>query len=208
MSRLKILQERTGGLSKTTKMPGHSWSIPAWECKTGGKLAQIEGSVCHGCYAMKGFYHMPAVKNALYKRLTRSTARMWVDDMAELINRKEKSGYFRWFDSGDLQGEWMLEAIAQVARRTPDVVHFLPTKEYSILRRWSKSNSPPSNLIIRASAPMVDQSIREGAFELVTSVYTDKPLGKRCPAPDFNFSCGPCRDCWNPDVKEISFGKH
>ena len=42
-----------GGLSKPSKMPGWSIGIPAKECKTGGKLQQVKGSVCFDCYALK-----------------------------------------------------------------------------------------------------------------------------------------------------------
>ncbi len=41
-------------LSQPDKMPGYAYGLPAWECKTGGKLAKVPGSVCFGCYAMKG----------------------------------------------------------------------------------------------------------------------------------------------------------
>ena len=31
-------------LSKPEKMPGYAYGLPAWECKTGGKLAKVPGS--------------------------------------------------------------------------------------------------------------------------------------------------------------------
>ena len=43
-----------GSLSKPSKMPGWSIGLPAKECKTGGKLRNVEGSVCYDCYALKG----------------------------------------------------------------------------------------------------------------------------------------------------------
>jgi len=43
-----------GGLSKPSKMPGWSIGLPAKECKTGGKLQAVKGSVCFDCYALKG----------------------------------------------------------------------------------------------------------------------------------------------------------
>ena len=44
----------TGGLSKPSKMPGYAYNLPAIHCKTGSKLAQVPGTTCHGCYALKG----------------------------------------------------------------------------------------------------------------------------------------------------------
>ena len=53
-------------LSKPDKMPGFAYGLPAWECKTGGKLAKVPGSVCFGCYAMKGNYvRFPEIRNCL-----------------------------------------------------------------------------------------------------------------------------------------------
>ena len=53
----------TEGFTRTSKMPGLSYSLPAWECKTGSKLRQVKGSVCASCYALKGNYtRYPAIK--------------------------------------------------------------------------------------------------------------------------------------------------
>ena len=41
-----------GDLSATTKMPCKSFNLPAWECRTGSKLAKIPGTVCHGITTM------------------------------------------------------------------------------------------------------------------------------------------------------------
>ena len=46
----------TGSLSKPSKMPGWAYGLPAKECKTGGKLQAVPGSVCYDCYALKGCY--------------------------------------------------------------------------------------------------------------------------------------------------------
>ena len=40
------LQIIGGSLSKPSKMPGWSIGLPAKECKTGGKLQKVKGSVC------------------------------------------------------------------------------------------------------------------------------------------------------------------
>jgi len=59
----------TGGLSKPSKMPGPAFNLPAQACITGSKLVKIPGSVCSGCYALKGRYRFPNVKEALTRRL-------------------------------------------------------------------------------------------------------------------------------------------
>ena len=60
----------TGAMTRTSKMPGLSYSLPAWECQVGAKLRAVKGSVCSGCYALKGNYtRYPAIKAAQYYRL-------------------------------------------------------------------------------------------------------------------------------------------
>ena len=36
--KVKEAKQITGSLTRTSKMPGLSYSLPAWECKTGAKL--------------------------------------------------------------------------------------------------------------------------------------------------------------------------
>ena len=33
----------TGSMTKTKKMPGLSYSLPAWECKTGSNSGRLKG---------------------------------------------------------------------------------------------------------------------------------------------------------------------
>ena len=49
----KDAKKIVGGLTRTEKMPGFSYSLPAWECQTGNKLSEIEGTPCFDCYAKK-----------------------------------------------------------------------------------------------------------------------------------------------------------
>ena len=91
-----------GSLSKPSKMPGWSIGLPAKECKTGGKLQKVPGSVCYDCYALKGCYVFKVVQDAQYRRLAAIASPAWVEAMAHLINSK-KPDVFRWHDSGDVQ---------------------------------------------------------------------------------------------------------
>ena len=65
----KELEKIVGGLSKPSKMPGPAYNLPAYKCITGQKLAKVPGSVCHGCYALKGRYRFNNVKSAMERRL-------------------------------------------------------------------------------------------------------------------------------------------
>lgn len=118
--------------------------------------------------------------------------------------------YFRWFDSGDLQSIEMLQVIAEVARGTPEIQHWLPTREYAILRSYLRTEMPPPNLLIRVSAPMVD-GLAPQSFGLPTSTVhaNASPQGMPCPATEQKpANCGDCRACWDPSVENVSYPLH
>ena len=99
----------THTLSSPSKMPCFGYSIPASRCITGGKLRKVKNSICSFCYALKGRYVFPNVLTAMEKRYQSLTHPQWVDAMTALISSKRKKDYFRWHDSGDLQGLTHLE---------------------------------------------------------------------------------------------------
>ena len=144
-----------GGLSKPSKMPGWAYGLPAAECKTGSKLAKVPGSVCSWLLCIKRLLRVSSgVQAAQYRRLEAIRSPLWVGAMALLINSK-KSKEFRWHDSGDVQDEEHLLKIFAVAKLTPQVQHWMPTRE-----AWVKHFLPecPANLVIRFSVQMIDQA--------------------------------------------------
>ena len=189
-----------GSLSKPSKMPGWSIGLPAKECKTGAKLQQVKGSVCYDCYAMKGCYVFKVVQDAQYRRLAAIKSPLWVTAMVTIINSK-KPDVFRWHDSGDVQDLDHLNKIYEVCRLTPSKRHWLPTREAWIKPHLSRC---PKNLVIRFSAPMVNQRAPESwphASEVVDQ-------GATCPAAKQGNECRDCRACWDPAIKVIKYGKH
>ena len=189
-----------GGLSKPGKMPGWSIGIPAKECKTGSKLRKVKGSVCDDCYALKGCYVFKVVQDAQYRRLKAIYTAPWVEAMAHLINSK-KPDVFRWHDSGDVQDLQHLNKIYEVCRLTPGKRHWMPTRE-----AWIKDHldRAPSNLVIRFSAPMIDQAA-PASWPNTSTVVTAQAT---CPAPYQDNQCKDCRNCWNKEIKNISYGQH
>ena len=189
-----------GGLSKPSKMPGWAYGLPAKECKTGSKLRDIKGSTCHGCYALKGCYVFPVVQAAQYRRLASLKHPLWSGAMSLLINSK-RSDVFRWHDSGDVQDLDHLNKIYAVCHLTPTRRHWMPTREAWTLKHL---DSCPKNLIIRFSMPMINQAAA-GSWSNTSTVVTQ---GATCPAPKQNNECKDCRNCWNKDISNISYGKH
>ena len=191
-----------GGLSKPSKMPGWSIGLPAKECKTGGKLQKVPGSVCYDCYALKGCYVFKVVQDAQYRRLAAIKRPDWVQAMAHLINSK-KPDVFRWHDSGDVQSLDHLNKIYEVCRLTPSKRHWLPTREAKFLRDINPE-AVPQNLIIRMSSHMINQ----GPVKSWPHTSTVVQAGKTCPAQDQGNACGSCRQCWDKTVNNVAYPKH
>ena len=196
----KQAREITGGLSKPSKMPGPCFNLPASRCITGAKLVKIPGSVCAGCYALKGRYRFGNVQKALERRRQALTSPQWVEAMVVLVSGNE---FFRWHDSGDLQSLEHLKNIFEVCKRTPKTRHWLPTREAQILKQVQPEDVP-KNLIIRFCSHMIDQGPVK-AWPWTSTVVTQD---KTCPAAEQDNTCGSCRACWNRDVKNIAYGKH
>lgn len=211
----KELEAIVGGkLSNPSKMPGYGYGLPAKECSTGSRLRPVKGSTCHGCYALKGHYMFPSVQAAQYRRLDSITDPRWAPAMAELITRKcSKVPWFRWHDSGDLQSVAHLAAICDVAAATPNVSHWLPTREYRIVAEYRKAGGViPANLTVRMSAHMVGGKVPTFAAPLTVSTVSkgdaSYPDAHHCPARHQGNSCGDCRACWSPDVSHVDYHIH
>jgi hypothetical protein len=209
---LETALEIVGNLSSPSKMPGFSFNISAKKCKNGNKLRKIKGSVCDTCYAFRGNYLWPVVNNAMEKRFSGITHPQWAEAMTTLIREKEKSGYFRFFDSGDLQSLKMLEDIVQIARNLPNIKFWLPTKEYSIISAYVKKHKQfPENLTVRLSAFMKNETVPIQLVKklgVVTSSVATTEQEVSCPSKKQGNKCLECRDCWDLSVKNVSYKSH
>jgi len=208
---LKEAQAVTGGLSNPSKMPGYSYNLPAEKCIVGSRLRRHENTVCSHCYALKGRYVFPNVIKAMYRRLDSLMDPRWIECMVfEITFRYEKGHtHFRWHDSGDLQGHRHLKNIFEVCRKTPDVMHWLPTREYRFVESVVKDEDVPTNLVIRLSGHNFNEI--PDTDMLVSSVHTSEekvPGAHICQAVKTKSPCGKCRACWMHTVKHVSYGVH
>jgi len=202
--------EIVGGFSHPSKIPCQGFSIPAWLCKTGGKLRGIKGSVCEKCYALKGRYSFPNVKNAMQRRFDGLKNERWIEAMTVAIGGTEGSGYFRFFDSGDLQSLEMLEKIAQVARNLPHITFWLPTQEYGFVAKYIKKNIFfPENLTVRLSTRMVEGEAPIALAQKYGAVASGvSKTGFTCPSSSQGGKCLSCRACWRQDVPVVTYKQH
>ena len=216
---LKRAKEITGhksGLGKPSKMPGYSTALPADACITGSKLRSKVGTICAKCYAMKGNYLFPSVRNGLINRLRSldiSPRALWIDAMALLVGHytDPNDAYFRIHDSGDFQSLEHILRWVEIARRLPGIQFWAPTKEYAMMRkaRSALTGDWPANFIVRLSAPMNGtQAPKRWRTDGSLHSTVDAGTGQACPAPKQGNACKDCRSCWNPSIQAIDYHVH
>lgn len=204
-------------MSKASKMPCQSYSLPAQECKTGGKLRNVEGSTCYHCYALKGRYRFGNVKASRYHNyehvmLCEHDAEARADWIGQIVEAIANDRFMRWFDSGDLQGVWHLAMIVAVAEAAPHCQFWLPTREHGMVTDYLLDHgSFPANLVVRLSAHMLGKPIvineAMQAAGVLGSTAGDAE-GKQCDSRDRGGKCGPCRACWDRNVKSVNYPLH
>jgi len=130
--------------------------------------------------------------------------------MVFLINwYASKTAHFRWHDSGDIQSVKHLTKIVEVCKLTPNVKHWLPTREAKVIKEYLKDYGKfPSNLIVRVSATMVDGAPHK-FHEHTSTVVTEKTSKSyTCPAPTQGNECKDCRACWDKRVSNVAYLEH
>ena len=199
----------TGPLSDVSKMPGYAFSTNAHDCVRGRALAKVPGSVCSRCYAIRGNFNLPHNQEMSRARAAAMDHPLWVQAMAVVINNLESTGFFRWFASGDLRSLTDLEKIVDVCYLTPEIRHWLPTREHKILRAFKATHKHyPRNLTIRLSADFIDKPVpaalvRELGAHAAGDVVSDG--SETCPAHLQGNQCLRCRRCWSRSVKRVSY---
>lgn len=164
---LRAARELAGVASlRVSKIPGSSYSTDSFACHVGSKLALVSGSTCHKCYARRIQSYRDSADKGWTDNYRKATALIAVDPqlwasaiVKQIMHQAKKTGvYFhRWFTAGDLDSVAMLEAIYRVARMTPEIRHWLPTREAKMVKQCRELHGPePDNLTIRISSTMID----------------------------------------------------
>lgn len=217
-----------GGLSTPSKMPWYGWSTSAYDCITGSKLRKVEGSVCEDCYACKGQYCFKTTRIAHDRRMNCLADPRFVEAFILVLTKLHERGRktytvngvevkenrFRWHDSGDLQSVQHLQMIVDIAKGTPQITHWLPTREFGMVSEWIKQNGEfPANLVVRMSAPMKGQTFNHQPMGLAFSTVglSEEMMLlsdiKQCNARETDNKCGDCTQCWNKN-NNINYPLH
>lgn len=201
---MRMANSIAGSLGKPSKMPGLAYGISAKLCNVGSQLYKVAGSVCEGCYALKGNYAFPTVQKAHEKRAAGISSISWKDAMIKKIGRSGTE-WFRWHDSGDLQSLQHLFDIVAIAKALPSVKFWIPTRETKLIKTYLDTFGEfPGNLCVRVSAAMIDGKPPAG-FENTSTVSSTKGT---CPAPQQGGKCADCRACWDKTVTNVAYTKH
>jgi len=206
-------------ISKTSKMQIKdkkvgSWSLPAGASCPGAKDAEV----CKSCYAKKGMYRFPVVKNVREYNREDYKKHDWVDRMIKEISKYD---YFRWFDSGDIETPELACKIRSVISRTRNTKHWLPTRSDNVPNISNKLDGliPPHtalngfpNVAVRLSADNIGltKTERKGVNSYVIrpeEIFEAKKRGIYvCPVGIVanQKSCDTCTACYtNVDVAYV-----
>jgi hypothetical protein len=208
-------------LTKTSAMPGASFSLPARTTCPGAAFRP--GSVCAACYADgRGRYRFPNVKDAQSRRLAWTIHALATGRFAPvLIERIAARGepYFRLHDSGDFFSVAYVEAWITIATALPDIRFWAPTHSWAIqgrprpdgdplLEALRRFNSLP-NVAVRPSAVRIGESppvipgLSAGSSVTTDHAIATCPKSLRSPS-----NCGPCRRCWDEPLVPVMYLKH
>jgi hypothetical protein len=209
-------------LTRTSKMPGPSWSLPAHKA-----CPRANGTICDSCYASKGCYRYSSTQNAQRARFAWTVECMrtpygrsaWVEHMVDSI-RETGCEYFRVHDSGDMFNAMYAECWLQVCRAMPEVRFWIPT------RAWQQPSGPlpifdPLLNVLRQLANLPNVTVRPSALNFgdyapvisglhagSTAAMPDVLRTRQCPAYAQGGHCGECRACWDAKDLPISYCKH
>ena len=202
------------GLTKVSKMPCLTLNLPARDsCPRGGKLAKVEGTVCHSCYAAKGFFRWPSAvskqrKNFLGVEVALKGEKASQDWLGAFTRAMRGEYYFRWHSSGDIFSEAYAKLIRKAISMTPHVQHWIPTKE----ARMGKYFEGLPNVVFRVSHDMKDTygPQKHTCMSAVTSRGTilTTAKGSACKAPEQDGECGTCRKCWDKTIPLVIYKEH
>ena len=162
------------------------------------------------CYANKGFYRMPSVKNRYSENL-----QAYQDDPLEVLNslieqlNKSKATLVRWHASGDVPDYEYLVMVHAIAKRIPDKRFLMYTKRYKWVNDYISKNGTLDNLTIVFSH---DEHLEmNNPYNLPMALLVDKhSLDSTCPSQFIDgMTCDKCTKCWNLTTNHnITFKMH
>lgn len=163
-----------------------------------------------GCYACKGNWLFPNVKNSLSQNLEayKSNPTLFFESVAA---QTALVRFCRWHSSGDIVDMQYFEGMCRVARKNKGTHYLCFTKKYEIINEFlSKGKRIPKNLSIVFSA--WSNWIPENPYDLpMTYVYGKEFNNELIPkdAIPCGGKCETCQACWTlKKGQHVYFLKH
>ena len=163
-----------------------------------------------GCYACKGNWLFPNVKNSLQQNLEayRNNPTLFFESVA---TQTALVRFCRWHSSGDIVDMQYFEGMCKVARKNKETHYLCFTKKYEIINEFlSKGKRIPKNLSIVFSA--WSNWIPENPYDLpMTYVYGKEFNNELIPkdAIPCGGKCETCQACWTlKKGQHVYFLKH
>ena len=208
-------------LSKTSKLPCHSWSL-----KAGAHCAVT----CSYCYAKRGRYLFPAVIAAQGWRNNDWRRPDWTTRMIKAL---EHQPLFRLFDSGDFYTQRLADKWADVCEATPNTKYWAATKAGQVVNLERLESL--ANVTLRHSLGVNAERPRRSSphlYSMITTLGIEyksilPPTAWAWGLPGWGLKacrihlcqadkigqelgkghayCGPCRACWDKAVELILY---
>lgn len=168
----------------------------------------------HGCYALRGHFIYPAVKNRLAENLAAyyENPQLFFD---MIIEGTKLAKYCRWHSSGDIVDYDYLAGMCKVARANKDVKYLCFTKKYEIVNQYvSDKHRIPSNLKIVFSCWKDFVPENPYNFPMTWVKFKKKEESEfNCLIPDkaipCSGKCSTCQACWHLNKGQaVVFKKH
>ena len=189
-----------------SKLGGQIYSInlpPVVTCRS-------DAPCFKGCYACKGNWLFPNVKNSLQQNLEayKNNHTLFFESIAA---QTALVRFCRWHSSGDIVDMQYFEGMCKVARKNKDTHYLCFTKKYEIINEFlSKGKRIPKNLSIVFSA--WSNWIPENPYNLpMTYVYGKEFNNELIPkdAIPCGGKCENCQACWTlKKGQHVYFLKH
>ena len=189
-----------------SKLGGQIYSInlpPVVTCRS-------DAPCFKGCYACKGNWLFPNVKNSLQHNFEayKNNHTLFFESVAA---QTALVRFCRWHSSGDIVDMQYFEGMCKVARKNKDTHYLCFTKKYEIINEFlSKGKRIPKNLSIVFSA--WSNWIPENPYDLpMTYVYGKEFNNELIPkdAIPCGGKCETCQACWTlKKGQHVYFLKH
>jgi hypothetical protein len=175
-----------------------------------GTTCRADAPCKKGCYALKGNWLFPNVKNSLQENLEayKNNPKLYFESVAA---QTALARFVRWHSAGDIINAEYFEGMCKVARKNKGTHYLCFTKKYEIVNEFlAKGKRIPKNLSVVFSA--WSNWIPENPYNMpMTYVYGKDFENELIPKDSIPCTgkCYECQACWTlKKGQNVYFKKH